>query len=167
MPFYAKLALILVIIIAGAYICILGQKLIVPLLFSFLFAILLLPVANYLERRVRLSRSLASTIAVVLFVLVIVFIMYLLGSQITSLSSEWPLLKQQLAKLSHNLQRSFAATFHVNMEKQRAYIKNTTSTLLQSSADILGKTVLSVSSMILFLALENYCRTNECILRQS
>lgn len=151
LPFYARLAFILVIIIAASYICILGEKIIAPLLFSFLFAILLLPAANFFENSVRLSRSLASIIAVVLFVIVISLIMYLLGSQMTRLSSEWPLLKQQLSQLSGNLQAWLATTFHVNLEKQRAYIDNTTANLLRSSTGILEKTVLSVSSIILFL----------------
>lgn len=151
LPFYARLAFILVIIIAGAYICLEGQKLIVPLLFSFLFAILLLPLANFFEQKARLSRTVSSIIAVVLFLLVISLIMYLLGSQITNLSSEWPLLKLQLLKLSHNVQTSLATTFHVNLQRQTAYINSVTSDLLKSSGDILEKTVLSVSSIILFL----------------
>ena len=115
LPFYAKLAFILVILIASVYICIVGQRVIVPLLFSFLFAILLLPVANYLENKTRLSRSVSSIIAVVLLIIVISLIMYLLVSQITNLSSQWPLLKEQMKLLFHSIQASFATTFHINL----------------------------------------------------
>jgi len=153
LPFYARLAFLLVIIIAGAYICIVGQNLIVPLLFSFLFAILLLPVANFFERKARLSRTLSSIISVILFVLVISVVMYLLGSQITNLASEWPSLKEQLIKLSDNVRAWLVTRFHVNLEKQTAYINNATANLLKSSGGILEKTVLSVSSIILFLIL--------------
>lgn len=151
LPLYARLAFILVIIMAAGYICVVGEKIIVPLLFSFLFAILLLPLANYLERKAKFSRILSSLVSVVLFVSVISLVMYILGVQITKLSSEWPLLKQQIATLVHNLQTSVANTFHVNMKKQAAYINNSTANLLNSSTDILAKTVVSVSSTILFL----------------
>ncbi|MEO6453489.1 MAG: AI-2E family transporter [Ginsengibacter sp.] len=151
LPFYARLAFILIILIAAGYICIIGQRLIVPLLFSFLFAILLLPVANYFENKAGLSRSISSIIAVILLLVTISLIMYLLGSQITNLSSEWPLLKQQIAALFHSVQTWMANTFHVNLERQTAYINNTTSNLLESSGAILEKTVLSVSSILLFL----------------
>lgn len=151
LPFYARLAFILVILIASTYICIAGEKLIVPLLFSFLFAILLLPVANYFENKVKLSRSMASMVAVLLFLAVILMVVYLLASQLTRLSSEWPSLKQQIAQLFHNLQASLATTFHVNLEKQTAYINNATANLTKSGTAILEKTVLSVSSIILFL----------------
>ncbi len=151
LPFYARFAFLLVILIACTYICIMGQSLIVPLLFSFLFAILLLPAANYFENKAGLSRSLASIAAVVLLLIVISLIMYLLVAQITDLSSQWPLLKQQIAQLFHTVQNSLATTFHVNFEKQTAYINNTTENLMKSSGAILEKTVLSVSSIILFL----------------
>ncbi|MGI8581393.1 MAG: AI-2E family transporter [Chitinophagaceae bacterium] len=151
LPFYARLAFILVILIATAYICIVGQRLIVPLLFSFLFAMLLLPVANFFESRARLSRSLASIIAVILLLVVISLIIYLLAFQITNLSSEWPSLKKQIEGLFHNIQTWMATTFHVNLARQATYINNTTSNLLKSSGAILEKTVLSVSSIILLL----------------
>ncbi len=150
-PFYAKFALVLVLLIAGGYICIIGARVVVPLLFSFLFAILLLPVANYLENKAKLSRTLSAIIAVVFLLVILSLILYLLGVQVTKLSSEWPLLKQQIAVLFHNLQNWLANTFHVNLEKQTAYINNATSSLLDSSASIIQTTLLSVSSILLFL----------------
>lgn len=150
-PFWLKLACILIILIALGYIAIVGEKLIVPLLFSFLFAILLLPVTNFFENKARLSRSLSSIIAVVLFIFSVSLIAYLLGSQINSLSSEWPLLKTQFAGLLHNIQTWMSATFHIKLDKQEAYINNTTNSLSESSGAIVKQTVLSLSSIILFL----------------
>jgi len=150
-PFYVKLAFILVILISAGYLCILGESLIVPLLFSFLFAILLLPLANFFENKAKLPRSLSSIIAVLLLLISLSFIMYILGSQISTLSSEWPALKLQLHTLSTNLQHWFAKTFHINIEKQTAYIRNATNNLAKSSGSIVEQTVLSLSSILLFL----------------
>ena len=151
LPLWLKLACILIILIAVAFILIMGQKVIVPLLFSFLFAILLLPVANFFENKTKLSRSIASIIAVLLFLIVVSLIIYLLDSQINSLSTEWPLLKAQLVTLLDNLQTWMATTFHVNLEKQTAYINNASNNLVKSSGSIVEKTVLSLSSMIFFI----------------
>jgi predicted PurR-regulated permease PerM len=49
LPFYVRLAFILIIILTGGFLCIIAAPLVVPLLFSFLFAVLLLPVANSLR----------------------------------------------------------------------------------------------------------------------
>lgn len=150
-PFWLKLAGILISIIAIGYIAILGKELIVPLLFSFLFAILLLPAANFFQNKWKLPRSLASIIAVLLFLISVSLVVYLIGAQITDLSKEWPLLKTQFADLLHNSQKWMASTFHINLEKQAAYINNATNNVIKSSADIAGKMVLSLSSIILFL----------------
>jgi len=151
LPFYLRLACILIILLAIGYICILGEELIVPLLFSFLFAILLLPAANFFENRLKLPRSLASIIVVILLLGVISLIMYLIGSQLADLTTEWPLLKTQLSGLLHDMQVWAASTLHINIARQTTYINNATANLLHSSAAIIQTTVLSLSSMLLFL----------------
>ena len=87
----------------------------------------------------------------ILFLASASFIIYLLGSQISDLSSEWPLLKQQLTGLFHSFQDWLQNTFHVNVEKQTAYIDSTTDKVLSSSGTILEKTVLSISSILLLV----------------
>jgi len=150
-PFYIRLAFIFIILVAGGFILIKGEEVIVPLLFSFLFAILLLPVANFFENKAKLPRSLASIVAVLLLLIALSFIIYILGAQITTLSGEWPSLKLQLLNLSKNLQQWMAKTFHLNVAKQSAYINNVTGNLLKSSGAIVEQTVLSLSSILLFL----------------
>ena len=149
-PFYIRLAFILIILIAGSYICILGANLVVPLLFSFLFAILILPVANFLENKFKLPRSIAAIISVILLMVSVSFIIYILGAQITTLSNEWPSLKAQLEILLRNLQNWMADTLHINVQKQTSYIKNVTDALVESSGTIVEKTVLSLSSLLFF-----------------
>jgi predicted PurR-regulated permease PerM len=76
---------------------------------------------------------------------------YLLGSQIKTLSSEWPLLKAQLDSSLKNIQSWMTTIFHIDLEKQATYINNTTNNLVKSSGVIVEKTVLSLSSILLFL----------------
>src|SRR5699024_9068191 len=67
LPFYAKLAYTLVAIIALVYIAILSKPLLAPLVFGFLFAILLYPVSRYLENKINLPRGLSSFLSILLF----------------------------------------------------------------------------------------------------
>ena len=150
-PFYIRLAFILVILIALGYICVLGENLIVPLLFSFLFAILILPIANFFENKAGMSRSLAAIVSILLLLLSVSLIIYVLGAQITSLAEEWPSLKAQLTNLFNNVREWISITFHINVEKQSNYLKNATDNLVSSSGTIVEKTVLSLSSTLLFL----------------
>lgn len=153
LPFYSKLAFILVILIAGGYIAFVGQELIVPLLFSFLFAILLLPVANFFENRLKFSRSIAALLSVFILLLIVSLVVYVLGAQIADLSSEWPSLKLQLFKLLQDIKEWMSDTFHITRRKQTDYLNNSVSNMFKSSGAIVEKTVLSVSSILLFLVI--------------
>jgi len=150
-PFYLKLACVLIILIAGGFLAIVGKTFLSPLLFAFLFALLLLPLSNFLENKLKFPRSLAAIISVIFFLTGASIIIYSLSSQIAGLSGEWPLLKTQLGGLFHNLQQWIGNTFNVNINKQTEYIDKTTSKVLSSSGSILGETVISISTTLLLL----------------
>ena len=150
-PFYTKLAMILVSLIALGYICILGKRIISPLLFSFLFAIVLLPVATFFEKKLRLPRSASSGIAVILLIVFVSLIVYIVGSQITDLAQDWPMFKAQFGVTMNNIHTWIGANFHINTAKQLRYIHNATDRLLSASTSLIGETVLSLSSILLFL----------------
>lgn len=151
LPFYVRLGFVLIILIASGYLAILGKEILSPLLFSFLFAILLLPMANFFERRLSWPRGAAAIVSVLVFLSTASFVIYLIGVQVTKLGSEWPLLKTQVANLFHNLQLWLQSTFHVNMEKQTAYINEITQKALSSGASLVGETVFSLSAIFLLL----------------
>src|SRR6476661_3011079 len=151
LPFYVKLAFVLFILLALGYIAILGERIFTPLLFSFLFAILLQPFASFLERQARLQRVASSSISVVAFLARLFLVLYILGTQLASLSQDWPILKSQLTLLFYNTQLWAITHLHIDAQRQLAYIHNATDNLLQSGTTIVGRTVLSLSSMLLFL----------------
>jgi len=151
-PFYAKLALVLFSIICLGYLAILGQTLLAPLMTSFLLALLLLPLANFLERKCRFKRSLASIIAVIIMISFISGILYFLANQLTDLWQDWPLLKKQAETSFHDVQMWISHTFHINTQKQIDYLKNSATSALATSATVLGATLMTLSSTLLFLS---------------
>jgi putative permease len=150
-PFYTKLAMTLVSIIAIVFIATQGKKIISPIIFSILFSIVLLPVASFFESRLHFKRSLASIFSVLVLVTFLGGILYIVGSQLSNLISDWPLFKQQLLGSVDNIQDWVSATFHVNISKQKTYINNATSSALSEGTAVVGATVLSLSSILLFL----------------
>jgi putative permease len=151
LPFYVRLGFVLIILISLGYLAIIGKEVLSPLLFSFLFAILLLPLSNFLENRLHWPRSAAAIVSVLIFVSAISFIIYIIGMEVTGLSTEWPLLKAQLTTLMHNLQLWVQRAFHLNMQKQTAYIDNITQDAMNSSASLISRTVFSLSAIILLV----------------
>src|ERR1700744_205099 len=151
-PFYEKLCLVLIGIIALGYLVIQAKDVLYPLMFGFLFAILLLPVSNFLEKRLRLPRSASSLLSVLLFVMFIFGILYLVGSQISNLANDWPQLKAQVGQSINDLQQWISNSFHINDSKQMAYVHDTTQKLLAKGTDVLGTTFGAVSGLMLFYA---------------
>jgi predicted PurR-regulated permease PerM len=151
LPFYHKLASVLVSLIAIGYLVILAKDLLSPVIFSCLFSILLLPLAVFLEKKTRLPRGLASMLAVLILLVFISLIVYVVGAQIGSLADDWPQFKQQLAASLSDLQHWISRRYHITIHKQLNYVQSATSKVLESGTAIVGTTILSISSIVLFL----------------
>lgn len=149
-PFYTKLAFVLVSILALGYIIVQGKDILAPLVFAFLFAILLLPLANFLENKCHFSFSIAAILSVLLLIAFVVLIMLILGNQLAGLADDWPLLKQSILTTSNQFQRWISSTFHINTAKQLKYINSATNNILSSSTTVISATVVSLSSIIIF-----------------
>jgi len=151
-PFYIRLAAVLFSLIALFYIAIVGKSVLSPLVFGMLFAMLLLPLASFLERKLHFARSAASGASVVLLVLFLAGILYLVGSQISSLSEDWPLFKQQVLSALNDLQHWISVKFHVKIRQQMNYLGDAATHFLSTGPSVIGSAVVSVSGQIVFLA---------------
>ncbi len=150
-PFYQKLASVLVSLIAIGYLVILGKEILSPLIFSCLFSILLLPLASFMERRFGFRRGLASILAILILVTFISSIIYFVGMQISDLADDWPQFKIQLNSSLASIQHWIAFKFHINSYKQLTFLKSAASKALDSGTTVLGTTIISLSSFVLFL----------------
>ncbi|MEO8795926.1 MAG: AI-2E family transporter [Daejeonella sp.] len=151
LPFYLKLACILFSLIAIVYIVVIAKDILSPVIFSCLFSILLLPLASAFEFKLKLPRSAASMLAVILFLSTVGLIIYVLASQITSLANDWPQFQDQLDKSINTIQNWISQTFHITAYKQLKYVHNATSKIMESGTTVVGTTLLSISSILLFL----------------
>lgn len=150
-PFYTKMAMVLISLIALFYIAILGKSILVPLLFGLLFAVLLLPLAGFLENKLRFPRSMASLVSVLLLVCSLAALLYLVGSQISNLADDWPQFKQQVLSSVNSLQQWISTKFHIRIKQQMTYVNTATSKLLETGSSVIGDVVVSFSSLVLTL----------------
>jgi len=149
-PFYERLSLVLVGLISLGYLVVLAKEILDPLVFGFLFAILLLPTANFLEKKLRLPRTLSSLVSILLLLGFVGSILYLVGSQISGLASDWPQLKSQVSQSVSDLSDWIQQAFHINATKQMSYVHDTTKKIMASGGDVLGQTFGALSSLMLF-----------------
>jgi predicted PurR-regulated permease PerM len=150
-PFYTKLAMVLISLIALFYIAVLGKTVLVPLVFALLFSVMLLPLANFLERKLHFPRSLAALTSVLALVLSLAGLLYLVGQQITSLAEDWPQFKQQVTTSAGDLQQWISTRFHVRIKQQMTYVNSATSKLLETGGSVIGDVMISFSSILLTL----------------
>lgn len=150
-PFYLKLMCVLVSLICIGYLVILGRQILSPMVFSCLFSILLLPIAVFLEKKLKFPRSAASMLSVIFLLAIIALVIYVIGSQISTLASDWPKFQNQLHQSLVNLQSWISQTFHINARKQLNYVHSATSKVMDSSSTYMGITILSFSGILLFI----------------
>ncbi|ASU35756.1 AI-2E family transporter [Mucilaginibacter xinganensis] len=149
-PFYERLSLVLIGILSLGYIIVQGKEVLDPLIFGFLFAILLFPIAHFLEKKLRLPRAIASIVSIILLLAFISIIIYLVGAQISNLASDWPQLKSQVSQSLDDLKDWIHGAFHITAKKQMSYVNSTTQKIIASGTDVLGTTFGAVSSLMLF-----------------
>jgi predicted PurR-regulated permease PerM len=149
-PFYERLALILIGFVVLGYLVIIAKELLDPLIFGFLFAVLLLPVSNFLERKCRLPRSASSFISILLMIGFVGFILYTVGAQISNLANDWPMLKSQVDQSLINLRDWVQDAFHITANKQMTYVETTGRKIMASGTAVLGTTFGAISSLVLF-----------------
>jgi len=150
-PFYTKLAMVLISVICLFYIAILGKNILAPLLFALLFAVLLLPVAGFLEKKLRIHRSLAAALSVLLLMVSIAAIIFIVVTQIGTMADDWPQFKLHLLSSLKELHHWISHNFHINTNKQNDYVNNSVSQMLANGPSIINDVLSSVSSALIFL----------------
>jgi len=112
---------------------------------------LLLPLAGFFETKLKLRRNAASALSDLLLLAAIAGVLLLVGTQISSLSNDLPKLKEQVIASFQNFQEWISTTFHVNIEKQMDYVNSATAKIEKATPNVIGATVLSLSSVLFFL----------------
>src|ERR1043165_2554805 len=121
LPFYAHLTLSLLSIILIIFILDEGRSIIIPLVFSVLIALMLLPLTKWLERR-KFSRTLAAMASILTFIVFVGSVFYFLGAQIADFTKDLPHLGVRMQIWIQELQAWVAAHYHIDASRQLEYL---------------------------------------------
>lgn len=149
-PFYARLSFVLIALIAIWVILFYGQGIITPILLALLFSILLKPVKNFLEKKLRFPHVIAAITAVVLFVAFFAGIVFFLSWQISDMMSDWEKIENNLNYHLSNLQELIRDTFQISKTEQNKFLNTTAA---DTGKQLIGSTLMSVSDTLLNLVL--------------
>jgi predicted PurR-regulated permease PerM len=153
LPFYAKLTFILLSLISLSYIFYIGQDILIPILMSFLFAILLRPITLFFKTKLHFPHVLAVMISVLLFVLIILGIFIFLSFQISTIIEDFDKIKENITIHFSHIQEFIKDNFQISSKEQNKYLDSATKDSLEKGKEIIGTTLLSFTDTLLSLIL--------------
>lgn len=153
LPFYIKFALKLLIIYLLCVFIIQGQNVLIPLIFSIILSILLLPVTNFLERKLKFGKVAANFFPVLLALLLIAGLIYFFSREIASFLQDIPTLRKNLENHYATLQRWVFEKFGVSLKNQSYFINTATSSVIDSGSVVIGQTFFKITHTLFYIIL--------------
>jgi predicted PurR-regulated permease PerM len=152
-PFYAKLAFILVSISLIIALIHLGQQVLVPIMLALLFAILLRPVVNFLNTKLKFPHVIAVIVSVFLFLVFIVGIIVFVSWQVGDMASDWDQIKSNITTHYHTIQKWVSQHLNISYNQQQKYVDQATKDSLSNGGNLMGNTLTSFTEAFFSLIL--------------
>jgi predicted PurR-regulated permease PerM len=152
-PFYIRLSFTLISLISITYILHIGKSVLIPILMAFLLAVLLLPISNFFNAKLRFPNALAVTITVILFVLLIIGILTFISYEISDIATDFVKIRKNISMFITDIQRYIRTNFHISIWEQRKYIEDVTQDSVKKGKETIGTTLIMVTDTILNIAL--------------
>lgn len=144
-PFYAKMTIYFVGLIALCTILHITQDIVVPLVFAAIIAIVLSPVVDFLVRK-RMNRILAIVLTILLALLLVSGLIAVIFYQISQLTNSWPALIANISAMLNQTISEVSAYLGVNPQKIHTWIATTQKELVNFNSSALGQTLMTVGS---------------------
>lgn len=151
-PFYFRFTLSLLMLALIGAIIFIGQDIIVPLAFSILLAVLLLPANRYLEKK-SVPRVIAIILTLFSAIAFVAGIVYFLSSQVASFMNDMPAIKQHINDHAKTLQTWLTQQFNITKGQQASLMNNAAEKIKDTGSVFIGDTFLSVTQALLLIVL--------------
>jgi len=152
LPLFTKASIFVIGLVALFAVLYIAKGIILPVVFAVIFAIVLHPLVNFFVDK-KINRVLAIVITLFLTFLVIAAFGLLLFSQASRFSESWPILVDKFTGMFNETITWASGYFDINARKIHEWFANTKSELITSSTAALGKTIVSVGSLLVVLFL--------------
>lgn len=147
-PFVVKLACVLVSLVTIVYVAVIGESILIPLFIGFLVAMLLVPLSDFMEKKLKFSRLITSFISPILFSLFVLGIVFFIGKQVVGFASDVPEFEHKAQVLFDQGADFISEKFGITKQAQLEYINKEAIAALQRNSKILGDIIISFTSMI-------------------
>jgi len=151
-PAYLKISQIIIGLTAFFFILYIGQSIIIPIIFSFIIAILLNPIVNYLCRR-KVNRIAAILITILVAIFCLTALLYFISSQVIMFSEMLPQLNEKINSLMNQGIHWISQTFDLSTDKINGWLAQMKKEALTAGKSLIGPTIISMGGMIAVLLL--------------
>jgi len=150
LPFYVRFALVLLSVVLILLLMHEARSIIIPLFFSLLIALMLLPVTKWLERR-HLPRSLAAIVSILLLVVFLIGGLFsFLTQQVSDFSKDLPQLGARIQVWTKHLQEWISSKYHLNYTRQIQYLNNASAGIANYVSSIAQMFFVALSGFIIW-----------------
>lgn len=151
LPFYIHFTVKLFMILLLGVLVIYAKNIVVPLAFSILLSILLLPVSNFLVQKLRFPKIPANLIVVLFALAFIAFIVYIFSHQVARFLNDVPSIKQHLESHYETLQYWIQQKFHFSTSEQQQMIQKATGNVKSTGTAFLGQTFFTITQTLFYV----------------
>lgn len=151
-PFYAKVSIFLVGLIALLAIMYIAKSILIPLVFAVIIAIVLHPVVNFMVR-IKINRVLAIILTMFLTFLALAAFGTVLISQASRFGESWPLLADKITALLNQNITDASEYFNIDPQKIHDWITKTQGEIVNVSTAAIGQTIVILGNGLVVLLL--------------
>ncbi len=152
LPFYAHLALVLIIIWSLFYGIYIGQDILIPLGFSFLIAVLLEPLEK-LFMRIKIPRVIAILLSLIIAVAVLFGLFTILTHEIGMFMDDLPAIEKNISNFLNDAQQWISDTFKFSKQQQQQAIQDAKGNGMDHVKAVAGTTLGIVTGSLATVAL--------------
>lgn len=152
-PFYVRLTCSIISLIGITFIFYIGKSIVTPILLSFLFAVLLLPIDHFLNSKIRLPHTLSVAITLLIFICFFLVILAILSYQITDIATDFEKINKNATIFITDIQKYIRTNFNISLWEQRKYINDVAEDSVKKGKETIGTTLMSVSGTLIDMTL--------------
>lgn len=151
-PFYAKAAYIFIGLSTFIVILSISQKIIVPLIYATIIAILLSPAVDFLVKR-RINRSIAIVITLLVLIFSGTLIILLISNQLMTFTNSFPQLTLKFHQTLNEFTTWVSGYFNISHHKINLWIIEKNGEILKEASSLIGQTIINTGSVLIILFL--------------
>ncbi len=148
LPYYLKYSQVLIGLVATVYALYISQDIILPIIYSFVFAILINPIVNFLTSK-KTNRVVAIFIALLFALILFVGLFYFIASQASLFSDAFPQLKIKFNTMINDIIGWVSQNFNVSKYKIKLWLVKMENEGLNSSSSMIGQTLSTISGVFI------------------